>query len=97
MAPRVFAIALTSGSGQLLAGVAGGVAEGAAPEEEPVEPEPIEPVLPVEGLVEGEEDEPGVVAVSVLLPQAPKASAEAKANAVTATVPNFLSYMSIPF
>jgi hypothetical protein len=83
----------------LLAGVAGGVTglgaalvsgDGAAPEL------PVEPVLPVEGLLMGEDDEPGA-AESVFLPQAPSASAAAIASAVTAMEPNLLSYMSISF
>jgi hypothetical protein len=95
----------------LLAGALGAVTAEPAPEDDPVEPvepeelepvepvdpvEPEEPVLPVDGLVMGEDDEPGVVAVSVLLPQAPSDIAEAKASAVTAKDPNFLLYISVP-
>jgi hypothetical protein len=76
---------------QLLAPDAGGVAMGAAPEE------PVEPVLPLDGLLMGEEEDPGVVAVSVFLPQAPSASAAVRASAATATAPNLLSCMSISF
>ena len=63
----------------MLDGVVGGVTPlGAAPDE------PVDPVLPLGGLLMGAEDEPGVVAESVFLPQAPNASAAAIASAVTA-------------
>jgi hypothetical protein len=77
---------------QLLAADAGGDAIGAAPEE------PVEPVLPLDGLLMGEEEEPGVVVASpTFLPQAPSASAAVRASAVTAMKPNLLSCMSISF
>ena len=58
----------------------------------------VEPVSLLDGLLIGAEDEPGVLVVSfTFLPQAPSASAAAKARAITANDLSFLSYMSISF
>ena len=88
------------------------MAPGDVPLDEPIDPlpmgaegdagdvpeEPVESVLPLEGLLMGGEDEPGAVMVSsAFLPQAPSASAAVRASAVTATDANLLSYMSISF
>ena len=58
----------------------------------------MEPVLLLEGLLMGEDDEPGaLLASSTFLEQAPSDNAAAKAKAVAAADWNLERYMSVSF